>query len=258
MRFHEFGDRKNKVMVLIHGVLAPWQVFEPQIEYFKNDYCVVVPALDAHIEEEKSEFVSLEKEAEKIEEYIKKNFGGRVYVVCGLSMGGKIANRIFERENIKIDNLVLDGAPLMKISVIAKKLMTMSYKTIVHKSKQRDKKTLENFKKDFLPEKYLDSYLKFADTMSDKSIENMLISVCDVTPLPCSNKNGTRILFMHGTKGNEVYSVKSAKKMQEIYGDIVSVKQFDGCMHCEIAVYSPNVWCGTVENFLKQENTDAV
>ncbi len=241
-------------MILIHGVLTPWQIWKPQIDYFKDNYHVVVPALDAHIENEKSEFVSIEKEAEMIEEYVNNNFGGRVYALCGLSMGGKIANRIFERGNIKIDNLVLDGAPLVKGFAIAKVLMTMSYKSIVHKSKQRDKKTLENFKRDFLPEKYLDSYLKFADTMSDTSIENMLISVCDITISPCSNDNGTKILFMNGTKGNEVYSVKSAKKMREIYGDSVTTKQFDGCKHCEIAIYSPNVWCDTVEKFLGGKN----
>ena len=85
---------KNKIMILIHGVLTPWQIWKPQIDYFKDNYHVVVPALDAHIENEKSEFVSIEKEAEMIEEYVNNNFGGRVYALCGLSMGGKIANRI--------------------------------------------------------------------------------------------------------------------------------------------------------------------
>ena len=65
-------------------------------------------------EYEKSEFLSIDDEAEKIEEYVKTNLGGSVYALCGLSMGGKIANRIFERSNIGVKNLVLDGAPLVK------------------------------------------------------------------------------------------------------------------------------------------------
>ena len=257
MKFHEFGDKNNKPMILIHGVLTPWQIWQPQAEYFKQNYFVAVPALDAHIEEEASEFLSIDDEAAKIEAYVKENFGGRVYALCGLSMGGKIANRIFERRNISIDNLVLDGAPLVKGSFIAKKFMTMSYISIIHKSKQRDKKTLENFKKDFLPEKYIESFLKFADTMSDSSIENMISGVCDIGLSGHDNKNGTKILFMHGTKGNEVYSVKAAGKMSELYKGSVAVKQFDGCKHCEIAVYEPEKWCGTVDSFLKGENITA-
>ena len=253
MKFHESGDRKHKPMILMHGVLTPWQIWQPQIDFFKDNYYVVVPALDAHIEEEKSEFVSIEEEAEKIEEYVNNEFGGRVYALCGLSMGGKIANRIFERRNIKIDNLVLDGAPLVKGSAIAKVFMTRSYKLIVRKSKQRDKKTLENFKRDFLPEKYLESYLQFADTMSDTSIENMIGCVCNTGISPCENQNGTKILFMHGTKGNEVYSVKSARKMKKLYPSSVAVPRFDGCKHCEIALYYPEKWCGTVERFLNGE-----
>ena len=249
MKFHEFGDKNNKTMLLIHGVLTPWQIWQPQIDFFKDNYRVIVPALDAHIEDEKSEFLSIDDEAEKIEEYVKTNLGGSVYALCGLSMGGKIANRIFERSNIGVKNLVLDGAPLVKGSVIAKRFMIMSYKSIIRKSQQRDQGTLENFKRDFLPEKYLDTFLKFADTMSDESIENMIGSVCDITFEPVDNKN-TKILFMHGTKGNEVYAKKSAKKMRGLYGGSVTIKRFDGCKHCETAVYNPEKWCDTVNDFL--------
>lgn len=249
MKFHEFGDKNNKTMLLIHGVLTPWQIWQPHIDVFKDDYRVIVPALDAHIEDEESEFLSIDDEAEKIEEYVKTNLGGSVYALCGLSMGGKIANRIFERCNIGIRNLVLDGAPLVKGLAISKRFMIMSYKTIIHKSKQRDQVTLENFKRDFLPEKYLDTFLKFADTMSDTSIANMISSVCDITFEPFDNKN-TKILFMHGTKGNEVYAKKSARKMLELYGESVTIKRFDGCKHCETAVYYPEKWCGAVNEFL--------
>ena len=36
------------VMVLIHGVLTPWQVWMPQIEFYKNRYNVYAVSLNAH------------------------------------------------------------------------------------------------------------------------------------------------------------------------------------------------------------------
>ncbi|MCH5206955.1 MAG: alpha/beta hydrolase [Oscillospiraceae bacterium] len=249
MVFHTFGDKNNGAVVLIHGVLTPWQIWERQIEFFKEKYFVVVPALDGHIEEQASEYLSVDDEAEKIENYINKELGGSVFAVCGLSMGGVIANRLFERNNIKLRKLVLDGAPLVKISSLSNKVMTVSYKSIIHKSKNRDAKTLESFKRDFLPERFLTSYLKFADTMSDSTIENMIRSVSETTPLPRENPDNTEIMFLHGTKGNEVYSKKAAKMLKQFYPELV-IRCFDGFKHAELAIYQPDKWLDTVDPFL--------
>ena len=40
MKFHTFGSDKNPPIVLIHGTLTPWQVWEKQIEHFKKKYYV--------------------------------------------------------------------------------------------------------------------------------------------------------------------------------------------------------------------------
>lgn len=249
MFFHTFGDKSNGAVVLIHGVLTPWQIWERQIEFFKEKYFVVVPALDGHIEDQASEYLSVDDEAEKIENYINKELGGSVFAVCGLSMGGVIANRLFERNNIKLRKLVLDGAPLVKISALSNKVMTVSYKSIIHKSKNRDAKTLESFKRDFLPERFLTSYLKFADTMSDSTIENMIRSVSETTPLPRENPYNTEIMFLHGTKGNKVYSKKAAKMLKQFYPELV-IRCFDGFKHAELAIYQPDKWLDTVDPFL--------
>ena len=250
MEFHTFGNKNNKAVVLIHGVLTPWQIWERHIEVLKENYYVIVPALDGHIEEHESEFVSIENEAQQIEEFLIKENIEDVFALCGLSMGGVIAYKIFERQNIRIDDLIMDGAPLMKMSFIAEKAMTAAYKSIIHKSKKRDRKTLENFKKDFLPERYLEIFLKFADTMTDSTIKNMLHSVCSGDFTPVEGQVCTKILYIHGTKGNEVYSKKSAQKMKTHYPDM-EIKCFDGYKHAELAVYEPDKWLDTVISSLK-------
>lgn len=248
MRFHEFGDKNDKIIILIHGVLTPWQIWQEQIDFFKEKYFVIVPALDAHVEEEASEYISVEQEAKCIEEYVCSNYGSKVFAVCGLSMGGAIANVLFGNGKLEIEHLVFDGAPLVPTPGFATKMMTNAYLDIIHKSKERDKNTLRNFEKNFLPAKYLDSYLKFADTMSDDSVKNILNSVGESRLSVCGNPNNTRILFLHGTKGNEILAKKSAKLTKRHYPD-ATILSFKGYMHGELAIYKGAEWIRVVDSF---------
>lgn len=248
MKFHLFGENNNKVMVLIHGVLTPWQIWQEHFEYFSQQYCVVVPALDGHIENEQSEFSSPDDEANKIIEFLKENFSGNIYALCGVSMGGAIAYKIFESGEINVEHLILDGAPLLPAGKIPAAFMERSYQSIIRKSKLRDKKTLDSFKKYFLPEKYLDSFLNFADKMSDRSVSNMVKGVC-VMRICNNNSNNASILFMHGTSGNEILSRKSAKKLKAVYPR-TEIRSFDGYSHGELAIYHPADWIKEVETFI--------
>ncbi len=249
MRFHTFGNKENKIMLLIHGVLTPWQIWQEQIEYFSKKYYVIVPALDGHVEEEASEYKSVENEAEQIIRFILDDHGGDVEAVCGLSMGGAIAYKIFESGKLNIKYLVIDGGPLSPLGRLPVWFMEKSYTSIIHKAKVRDKKTLENFKKDFLPEKYLESFLKFADTMSDATISNMIRGVFCISIRECDHGKDTSILFMHGTKGNEMVSRKAARKMKEIYPQ-TEIQCFDGYLHAELAIYHSEEWIEHVDEFI--------
>ena len=107
MIFHTYGQKDNKAIVLIHGMLTPWQIWNTAIESFKRDYYVIVPELDGHTEITPSEFHSVEEETEKIHKYIMDELGGQVYLLAGLSMGGRIAATLAKNEDLKIENLTM-------------------------------------------------------------------------------------------------------------------------------------------------------
>ena len=217
MNFHTFGNPADPCIVLIHGTLTPWQIWEEQIAHFSTDYFVVVPALDAHEENKSSEFISIEQQAEKIEDYVMENISGSVFAVCGISLGGAIASVLWRNGVIGIDNLVMDSAPVIPMGSIAERFMTNNYLSIIRKSKKRDPKTIENFKKHFLPEKYLPSFLKIADNMSEESIKNMIKSVCGCRCSITLPQNETRLLYMHGTKGAELFQKRCGKLLKKHY-----------------------------------------
>ena len=48
MEILEYGDPKNKKIILIHGFQRPYQIWNDYIEYYKNNYFVIVPILEGH------------------------------------------------------------------------------------------------------------------------------------------------------------------------------------------------------------------
>ncbi len=78
MIFHTFGNTESKVIMLIHGMLTPRQIWEDAVSVLAKEYYVVVPELDAHTEDRPSSFLSAENEAEQIRDYIMQDFGGKL------------------------------------------------------------------------------------------------------------------------------------------------------------------------------------
>ena len=249
MKFHTFGNEKNKVIVLIHGMLTPWQIWEDAAEYFSKDYYVVIPELDGHTEEEVSEFISVEEEAEQIRRYLIKCFGGKVHAICGLSMGGRIAATLTGMQGVETDIMVLDGAPLQKMPGIMVSLMKNSYISIIRKSKQRDPKVIESCKRDFLPERYLNTFFKVADNIQEQSIRNIMDSVFSRFDYKEYSKD-MRIFFMHGTKGNEAVAAKAAKQMKKVNPQ-TEIHCYEGYAHAQLACFEIDKWISEVAGFIK-------
>lgn len=251
MRFHTVGNESGKVIVLIHGMLNPWQIWQDVADAFSEEYYVVIPELDAHIQGEASDFISVEDESRKIHDYLIQNFGGKLYMICGLSMGGRIAATLAGMQDISTEYLILDGAPLLPMPKIMIRFMTGSYINIIQKSRKRDPKVLESFKKDFLPERYLDDFLKLADYMDEQSIKNILSSVFSAFEFK-RYEDSCKILFMHGTKGNESVSKKAAIKMKEVNPQ-TQIRCYNGYAHAQLLSFEQSKWIDEVKGFLEDQ-----
>lgn len=249
MNFHTFGNKSRPAMLLIHGMLTPWRIWQEAAEHFSEDYFVIVPALDAHEEDTRSEYISVEQESEKIISYCLANVSGDIAVLCGISMGGVIAFEIFKSGKLTIDKLVLDGAPLVGFNKLMGAMMKNQYKSLIHKSQLRVKGVMRSFKKNFLPEKYLDSYLAIADRMSDTSIENIIGSLSKNRLEGFSSASKTKILFCFGTKGNEGISETSAFTLKGLYSRL-TLKCFQKCTHCYYISFKPQKWIEEITPFI--------
>ncbi|SFC03791.1 alpha/beta fold hydrolase [Ruminococcus albus] len=246
---HSFGSKNSPSMVLIHGMMTPWQVWKDQIEYFSRNYHVIVPELSGHTEDRPTRFISIEEEADNIIKALHDMDIDKVRVLCGMSLGGAIAFEIMAKGRIGIDDLILDGAPLMPVSKPCEKIMTLNYLSILKKTKLRDKKTLTKCEEHFLPQKYMDDFLKVADNMDEETVRNVMHSVCS-NSITDKMKYHSRMLYIHGTLFNEVISMKSAARLKELYPDI-KILCYKGDPHVYKAIRRTDVWIRDVEKFLQ-------
>lgn len=125
MNYLTYGDKNNKPIVLIHGMATTATAcFEFLLEHLK-DYYVVLVEVDGHIPgKSDSVLTSFTDACADIENYIQKEFGGHVYCIGGLSMGASMTVEIMGRNNITADKAFLDGAFIVKMGPVLKRVYT--------------------------------------------------------------------------------------------------------------------------------------
>lgn len=240
MKILEFGDTTKRKIILIHGFQCPWQVWKKYIEYYKNEFHIIVPIMSGHNPEVKEDFVSFTSDAKEIEDYMLSRYGKEVYAVYGMSMGGVLTATIWQNNRLAIEKVIFDGAPLVSYNGFIKRLMKNFYIDITHKSQRRDKKTVEHATKVIISEDNLGFFLEILDNMSDVTVENSIGGISDFKLSQNINTPNTAVYFFHGTAPNEMLAKKSAKYVKKHYPTTV-IKCFKGKFHCENALFHPEI-----------------
>jgi pimeloyl-ACP methyl ester carboxylesterase len=110
MLFKEYGDKRNKTVILLHGGGLTWWTYLAAAEALLETYHVVTPVIDGHGEEGGTLFVSVEASAEKLIRYIDAELGGRVFAIGGLSLGAKITVEVLTRRPDIAEYAVIESA----------------------------------------------------------------------------------------------------------------------------------------------------
>ena len=99
MKYVEYGLKQNKTIMLLHGGgLAPWNYSE-EAEQLQDRYHIIIPILDGHSGSDKN-FTTIENNGDEIIAYIDQNLNGKVFMMCGLSLGGQILTDILAKRRI--------------------------------------------------------------------------------------------------------------------------------------------------------------
>ena len=89
MEYKEYGSKNNDIIILLHGGGLSWWNYIDEISLLENDFHIVIPILEGHSGSD-TNFTSIDSNALEIINFINKNYNGKVKLIGGLSLGGKI------------------------------------------------------------------------------------------------------------------------------------------------------------------------
>ncbi len=232
MIFKDFGDKKNPVIILLHGGGLSWWSFKPQIESLQKDYFIVTPVIDGHGEDWNNTFISIAKSAERIVDYIRDNCNGKVHAICGLSLGAQIVTEVLSRDRSITDNAVIESAlvyPLKTATELTLPMYKLCYGLIKKRWYAKLQAKILN-----VPEELFEAYYEDSSRMTKESLINIAKSNGDYSIPPALSKTTARALILAGEKELPVMK-KSAKALYDtISGSYLKVVKNAG--HGEISL----------------------
>ena len=113
MKFHESGLWDAPVLMLLPGTCCHWQRnFGHVLPLLNQRFHVVCASYDGFDETESTVFTTVTDQVEKIEAFVRDNFGGHIHAIYGCSLGGSLAGMLVERGSIRIAHAILGSSDL--------------------------------------------------------------------------------------------------------------------------------------------------
>lgn len=215
MTVKEYGSENKDTVLLLHGGGLSWWNYLDEIELLKDKFRVVIPILDGH-NESSDDFTSIEDNADRIIKYIDDNFGGRVKLIGGLSLGGQILLEILSKRNAVCEYAVIESALALPMTATHKMVgagINMSYGLIGKKwfSKLQ-------FKSLHIKAELFERYYNDTKTISKENYIAFLKANSDYKAKKSLSKCRAKVLVVVG--GREISVMKrSARIISELIPD---------------------------------------
>lgn len=253
MKFYTFGKKENPAILLFPGTCCHWKRnYEGVIPYLEKYYYVVCASYDGFDEQEDTVFADMLTETQKIEDYVKANFNGKIFAAYGCSMGGSFVGLLAQREAIHIEHGILGSSDLDQETGVSAKMKAWLVGKFLYSIFQRGKLPAfcERYlgKMDLEQKDYLDKMMKMfgiGDTsmsfVKKESIHNQFYSDL-VTPLDEKIQvQGTTIHIFYATKMGEEYLERYEKHFAN-----PQIHRHD-MQHEELLVSYPEKWAEEVK-----------
>lgn len=238
MKVLYFGNKENEKIILVHGFQAPYQMWQAYIDYYKNDYCVVVPVLPGH-GKDSEEFVSFENAVKEFEEYYIENFGKDVFAVYAISMGGVFATTLFSSGRLNIQKFIVESSPLLPFGKFIAFLAKKQYLAIAKKMRTRNPKLINKLAVSIQDPKLYDEFLNVIDNMSKNSIKNYIDSLLNYRFPTDIDAKETEMYYYYGGAKEEIPFKFSAKYIKKHYPQ-TNTFCIEGKKHCEGVIFEAN------------------
>ena len=260
MKFHEFGDKDLPSILLIHGGGSSWWNYLRQARILSEEYRVILPTLNGHGEEYQLDYVSTEDSALEILDFIKENYGGKVFAIGGVSLGGQIAMELLSLDGDIAEKVIIDGSlciPQPKLAKISIFLVRLFGKLMFSKFSCKLQLGMMDkiYPKLAYPDELKAYYLEDLPRTPIKTLVTIYNTYMGRYKLKDTiSASKAQVLYIYGEK--ELNCVKaSAKLFQQLYPNTI-LYEAKGYNHGYLSAYLPQEWIDLVEPFLKCESLE--
>lgn len=252
MKIHEFGCKDNPTIMMIHGGGNAWWNYLRQAEALSDRFHVILPTLDGHGEEYATEYISTEDTADRLLAYIEQNCSGRLYALCGISLGGQIVMELLSRKPDLAKKAIIDGSicypnPLMARFCIATVWLfgglMFGERACRFQMKILSKTPLR------YPEEIQKYYMQDMPRLRKQTLYALYRTYMMQYTLKKSVQDTTaKVMYWYGEK--EMACVKKSAKLFQSYVPSCEIYEAKGCNHGYLALYLPEQWLKVAEPFL--------
>ncbi|MBQ2658740.1 MAG: alpha/beta hydrolase [Erysipelotrichaceae bacterium] len=250
MIIHEFGGKKNPVILLLPGTACHWKGnFGQVIEELSKDFLVGVVSYTGFDENDPDTFHSVTREVELIEEHVKEHYDNEIICVYGCSLGGSLVGLLAQRNRIRMKFGILGSSDLdqsgpLKARLLGSLFVKLVY-PLIHERHFNSSLLQKRYEKRMAEDDpYNQSFMKMVGSnendmrfLSKESLFNQFVSDL-ITPLDDNIENGY-------TQTHVFYAMRMGEKYRERY-----LKHFkdpiiheQDLRHEELLAVYPEKWC---------------
>ena len=257
MRIYAYGDKgKPELMLLPGNNIEGKEYYEEVLPYLVGTFHVILVSYSGFDGNERTVFKDMPTEAGMIEQYVKENYGGRLFAMYGSAIGGTFAALLMQRDEIRFDHVIVGGVDLDKASAPAAFIQSRLFAPLFYKMIHTGKPA-KAVSKELAHLSPKDPYVRQLrmmgvgtggrDYVKKKSVINQFYAEWTVGLKPGIAVEGTQVHFLHAKKTGKDF----LERVQYVFKD-PDVLEFN-MKHEELLLCHPQDWAETIRKILKQE-----
>ena len=226
MKFDEMGLMCGKTLMLLPGTACDYQTNFGSVMYrLAEKYHLICVNYDG-FDGSDLIFPDMITVTEKIEQYIRENFDGKIDGAIGSSLGSSFVGQLIQRENVHIDHGIF-GSPDLdqsgKFSAWLQSKLVVPLLTSFTKGEKKKAKTREKIKNFFeMSDETADKFMACFEKFSPESIKNEYYTDLLTWLQDDIHVEHTKVHFIYANKMGEKY----LKRYKKYFHD-PEIREFD-------------------------------
>ncbi len=247
MKYVEYGlKQKDTIMFLHGGGLAPWNYSE-EAEQLQDRYHIIIPFLDGHSGSDKN-FTTIENNGDEIIAYIDQNLNGKVFMICGLSLGGQILTDILAKRKDICKYAVIESALALPMKVeyaLIQPFFSICYRLIKkHWFAQLQFKSLR------IKDSLFEDYYRDSVAITKENMISFLKANSDYKPKEDLKESQASVLILVGSKESGIMK-KSARLLCEQIPNS-TLEMLPGYYHGDLSLNHASEYVQKMEKFISK------